>query len=476
VAKLDEQIKTFAGIVGDAHIKTDDQSLSRYSVDGALPKAVVAPADVDQLSEVVVFAGREGLSIAPWGSGSKMSLGNPPKSLDIVVLTTRLNHMVDVDSANLTVTMQAGVGFKESQAMLSMQENRCYLPLEDPVTVSDRVVCSERTHIGAFVPFDPMFSESATIGGILATNSTGPRRLLYGMPRDLVLGVRFVAPNGDVIGAGGKTVKNVSGYDMSKLMIGSMGTLGIICDMTVRLLPLPERMETLLVSFKSLREVFAYVDRVFETKLLPAAVEVMNGGLCQHIAVPQAAKFENEPFIAAFALEGVEEQVARLRKDLLELAKGLNANNDAGVEDNGHGTFWSAVSNAIPRIAAQTPDVISLQLNYPISQRAVVAETADKECARLGLPYTLLTHTGNGVTLLNLLAGQDDGAKAVEAANNLFAACQKLSGNMIVLRCPAGLKSKLPVWGQPGAGLMVMKRIKQEVDPKGVMNPGRFVV
>jgi FAD/FMN-containing dehydrogenase len=190
VAKLDEQIKTFAGIVGDAHIKTDDQSLSQYSVDGSYPKAIVAPADIDQMSEVVSFADREGLSIVPWGSGSKMGLGNPPKSLDIVVLTTRLNHMVDVDSANLTVTMQAGVGFKESQAMLSMHENRCYLPLEDPVTESDRVVCSERAHIGAFVPFDPMFSESATIGGILAANSTGPRRLLYGMPRDAVCGAQ----------------------------------------------------------------------------------------------------------------------------------------------------------------------------------------------------------------------------------------------------------------------------------------------
>ncbi len=184
MAKLDEQLKTFAGIVGDAHVMTDAQSLSKYSVDGVTPKAVIAPADIDQMSEVVRYAYQQSIRIAPYGSGSKMSLGYPPKSLDMVILTTRLNHMVDVDSANLTVTMQAGVGFKESQAMLSMQENRCYLPLDDPETESDRVVCSERANIGAFVPFDPMFSDSATIGGILATNSNRPpAAALWNAPR-----------------------------------------------------------------------------------------------------------------------------------------------------------------------------------------------------------------------------------------------------------------------------------------------------
>jgi FAD/FMN-containing dehydrogenase len=130
---------------------------------------------------------------------------------------------------------------------------------------------------------DPPFSEKATLGGIVAANTTGPRRLLYGLPRDLVLGVRFVTPKGDIIGAGGKTVKNVSGYDVSKLMIGSLGSLGILCEMTLRLLPLPEKMETLLFSFDSFSDAGAFAAAILGTKLLPAAVEVVNRATLEHM-------------------------------------------------------------------------------------------------------------------------------------------------------------------------------------------------
>ena len=119
------------------------------------------------------------------------------------------------------------------------------------VTEADEVICSERSHSGCFLPMDPSCSNTATIGGIVATNSSGPRRLLYTQIRDMILGVRVVTPNGKIAGAGGKTVKNVSGYDISKFMVGSMGSIGILCEMTFKLLPLPEKMETLLVSFDS---------------------------------------------------------------------------------------------------------------------------------------------------------------------------------------------------------------------------------
>ena len=150
----------------------------------------------------------------------------------------RMNHMLDVDTANLTITVEAGVKFRDVQARLATEEDRCYLPLGDLKTEAGEFVCSDQSHRGCFLPIDPPYSEKATLGGIVAANTTGPRRLLYGLPRDLVLGVRFVTPKGDIIGAGGKTMKNVSGYDVSKLMIGSLGSLGILCEMTLRLLPL----------------------------------------------------------------------------------------------------------------------------------------------------------------------------------------------------------------------------------------------
>jgi FAD/FMN-containing dehydrogenase len=240
VAELKQILEELAGIAGQDRIKTDPTVTAQYAVDGLVPKAVVYPKDTRMVAALVQCACRANLAMIPWGSGTKMAMGNPPRRLDLVLCMARMNHMLDVDTANLTITVEAGVKFRDVQARLATEEDRCYLPLEDLKTEAGEFVCSDRSHSGCFLPLDPPFSEKATIGSIVATNTTGPRRLLYGMPRDLVLGVRFATPKGDIVGAGGKTVKNVSGYDVSKLMIGSLGSLGILCEMTLRLLPLPE--------------------------------------------------------------------------------------------------------------------------------------------------------------------------------------------------------------------------------------------
>ena len=223
MAELKQILEELAGIAGQDRLKTDPTVTAQYAVDSLVPKAVVYPKDTRMVAALVQCACRGNLAIVPWGSGTKMAMGNPPKRLDLVVCMARMNHMLDVDTANLTITVEAGVKFRDVQARLATEEDRCYLPLEDLKTEAGEFVCSDRSHSGCFLPIDPPYSEKATIGGIVAANTTGPRRLLYGLPRDLVLGVRFVTPKGDIIGAGGKTVKNVSGYDVSKLMIGSWG-------------------------------------------------------------------------------------------------------------------------------------------------------------------------------------------------------------------------------------------------------------
>ena len=239
----------------------DTATLTRFSVDGVVPEAVVYPANLSQVSEVIKLANREKWAVTPWGSGTKMGIGQVPKRLDLVLCTSRLDKIIDIDVANLTVTAQAGVKLGDLQDLLGGAENRCFFPLEGDLKAQADYMCSGRDYKGVFLPLDPPFPDKATLGGIIATNSTGPKRLRYGLPRDLILGVRYVSPTGEIIGMGGKTVKNVSGYDVSKIMIGSLGTLGIIGDITLRLLPLPERISTILVSFKGL----AAADRIRQT-------------------------------------------------------------------------------------------------------------------------------------------------------------------------------------------------------------------
>ncbi len=459
-------------------IETDADVTSRYAVDRALPKAVVYPTKAEQIAEVVRFANQEKLTIIPWGSGTKMAMGNSPDRLDLVVSTARLNRLKDVDAANLTITVESGVKFRDIQARVATEEDRCYLPLGDLDLEEDEMICSERSHSGCFLPLDPTFSDKATIGGIIASNSTGPRRLLYGLPRDVVLGVRFVASDGKIVGAGGKTVKNVSGYDISKLMIGSMGTLGILCDMTLRLLPLPERMETLLLSFGSLSDASTFADRIFETNLLPAAVEVTNENTLKNLGVESTLEFGKGDYIVAVALEAFEEAVNRMAIEMRDLAVGFGSKTDAAVEEDEHLRFWLKVSDLGQTLQGQSSSLISAQLNCPISNWNALTQFADETLLASGIQHTLLAHAGSGVCLVNLLPEMDDatgGKRAAGVVDKLFKNCLDVGGNLITLKAPSDLKGDLPLWGQPGQDTLIMRRLKESLDPSGVMSPGRFV-
>ncbi|MBW1775922.1 MAG: FAD-binding oxidoreductase [Deltaproteobacteria bacterium] len=308
-------LAAFREIVGSPYVKEDPDSLAGYAIDNMAPRAVILPEEVEEVSGVVRLAAEKGLSMVPRGSGSKIALGHSPTRLDLVIGMERLNRIVDMDTANLTVTAQAGVRFKEVQTILETQEDRCYLPHEEPEKVAEEAICSDRENRGCFIPLMPPFSETATLGGIIAANSSGPTRLLYGLPRDLVLGVRYVAPDGRVVGMGGKTVKNVSGYDMSKLMIGSMGTLGILCEMTLRLLPLPEQAGTGIFVFKDLAGARQFVEWIFETALLPAAVEVMNARAFGFLAPEGTAVSGSNAYAVVAVFEGVQEAVSRLESE-----------------------------------------------------------------------------------------------------------------------------------------------------------------
>ena len=471
-----EIINGLSGIVGREFVQDETEKTAPYAVDGITPKAVVFPKDTQQVSEAVKFANEKGLAIVPWGSGSKISMGNPPKRLDLVVCTKRLNHMKDVDVANLTLTVEAGVRLVDIQARLATEDDRCYLPLEDLTSDSDEMICSDRSHSGCFLPVDPPFGNSATIGGIIAGNSSGPRRLLYNIPRDIILGTRFVAANGDIIGTGGKTVKNVSGYDISKLMVGSAGSLGILCEMTLRLLPLPEKMETLLFSFDAFENASDFTDRIFDSSLLPAAVEVMNGKAFENIKIDTVPGFTPGAYIAAVALEAFHEAVDRMRTDMKEMAQQSGGAGEAVLSEDRHRPFWLGVSDLAPALLGQFPGVLSAQLNYPISDWKPVVEFAADTLSEDNLDYTLLAHTGSGVCLINFLINGNSAAdNAVKAVKKLLSRCRENGGNLVLQRAPVALKADLPVWGEAGSSVLLMKRLKEKLDPLGVMSPGRYV-
>jgi glycolate oxidase FAD binding subunit len=471
-----QKLASLSERIGRNRVETEASVTGQYEVDGLSPRAVIFPRNSREVSEVVKLANRENLAVVPWGSGTKMGLGNAPSRVDLAIVSSRMDHMLDVDTANLTITVEAGVRFRDIQARLATEEDRCYLPLEDLGKSRDELVCSDRSNSGCFLPMDPPFSDMATIGGIIAANSSGPRRLLYRFPRDLLLGVRFVAPNGDMVGTGGKTVKNVSGYDISKLMVGACGSLGFICEMTFKLLPLPERMETVILSFKSFKEAGALAEAVLDTPLVPAAVEIMNRTACGHLSCKDSRHVGPGPYWVAVAMEAFEPAVKRMKKEVLDMGRGLGSVGDACFEEEDHRRFWMTVSHLQASATHQFNRPVTLQLIYPISMMAELVGSVERVLSERGIDHTLLVHAGTGAAIITLSgdpSGGRTGEPSVAIIHELLDRCRKIGGNLIVRSAPPDLKSQLKVWGEPGPDRLVMERIKRELDPSGIFSPGR---
>jgi glycolate oxidase FAD binding subunit len=474
VAEFTEIINALAECVGREHVNTEEEVLSRYRVDGLLPKAVAFPHNTDQVSGLMKIAYNEGWAVVPWGAGTKIATGNPPKKLDMVICTKRMNHMRDVDVANLTMTVEAGVRFRDIQARLATQEDRCYLPLEDLVSESGEVLCSERSHSGCFFPLDPPFSENATIGGVMAANSSGPKRLYYNLPRDLILGAKVVAPDGSVVGTGGKTVKNVSGYDISKFMLGTYGSMGVICEMTLRLLPLPESMATVVFSFADFESASGFAEAVLNTTMLPAAVEVMNAPAFRAVGWEDLPGLSEDGFLVAAALEHFEPAVTRMKREFSKTAKAHGATGERVIGEDHHALFWLKVGDIMPVGAESDGGYVTIKLNYPIAVWKDLAATALEGFHGQGFNPKVLLHSGSGICLISTDIGSD-GGKVAGIAKDLLASCRRECGNLVVQYAPAAFKKDLPVWGETGSDFVVMKRLKEGLDPRGTMCPGRYV-
>jgi len=478
VADLTENLKNLTEKLGERFVQTDAETVSQFTIDGFTPAAVIFPKNTSEVSEIVKFANQQHLAIVPWGSGSQIRMGNPPRKLDLVVSTRRLNHMLDVDTQNLTITVEAGVKLRDIQARLATEEDRCYLPLEDLDIAADEIICSDRSHSGCFIPLDPPSSEKATIGGVVAANASGPRRLLYNLPRDIILGVRFVTPQGAIPGSGGKTVKNVSGYDISKLMVGSMGSLGIITEMTFRLMPLPEKMKTILLGFASFSDARSFVQRLLKTRLLPAAVETMNTAAYNYLGFNDAPDFSSGRFVVAISLEAFAPAVDRMEREMLEMAKDSGTLSSAVFSEHEHLQFWLSVSDQASRLDARYGNLIRAKVNCRISQWGDIIEFADNALTALKIDHTLRAHSGSGICLINLLMDKDTAAltpKALAFLEELLQLSRKAGGNTVIQNAPTDLKPKLKIWGETGSDFVAMKRLKKQLDPNSVMSPGRFI-
>jgi glycolate oxidase FAD binding subunit len=389
-------------------------------VDGIAPALIVTPQSTDQVGAIVRLCAEADAVMIPWGGGTAMGLGDPPLRADVVIKLGKLARVIEHDAANLTVSAECGVTLDALQSSLAAQKQSS--------------------------PLDAPFPDRSTLGGVVAANLNGPRRSSHGSVRDLVIGIKVVLPSGESIKGGGKVVKNVAGYDMSKLFVGSLGTLGIITEATVRVAPIPEKHATVLIE-GSLAHAEELNREIARSALLPCAVYLRGS----HSRSIWRVGIRCEGFDAA-----VERQLREL--EAMAHAAGMRAHI---LTKQAHSAFWNEVRD------------FPLSLEYAIYRVTLPRSalfpflTASTEWN----PSEIVCDASVGTIWL--------ACPATHAAAQRFTAIDSLArrqrGHAILFAAPASLKAGISVWGNSPPSLSIMREIKRQFDPAALLNPGRFV-
>jgi glycolate dehydrogenase FAD-binding subunit len=415
-------------IAGRDRVLDEAGALAASTIDGVLPRWVVRPASVDQLSRMLALACDARLAVIPRGSGSALELGNPPSRVDVVIDLTGLDQVIEYNPDDLTITVQAGISGGALAARLAP---------------------------------DPHGSAARTVGGIVATNASGPLRGRYGTSRDLLLGVRFVQADGVLTWGGSKVVKSVSGYDVPKLMAGSLGTLGVLAELTLRLHPLPETERSWLIVFDSARAAQALVERIVDSALQPSRLEVFNEGALRLVST------ESTGVGLAVSIASVAEAVREQGERLSEIARS-SGRRIVPLPDE----FWNTAE------VAMAPPRGSTVLHVgSLADRLAGTIGAIEEAFRLASPGAQVQLIGRAA--LGALRVLVSGASVPEAAavtNRLRALVGEVDGSVVVAHGPVDLRRAVDSWGPiaPGA-FALMRALRDEFDRGRVLNPGRYV-
>ncbi|MBI2161819.1 MAG: FAD-binding oxidoreductase [Candidatus Rokubacteria bacterium] len=438
--------------VGPADVLTGVE-LSPYVVEGRTPEAAVFPGSVEEVAAVVGLAAEAALPVTPWGGGTAASVGMPATRAGLVLGFSRLNRLVEHEPGDLTATVEAGMTVAALQSALRSR--------------------------GQWLSLDPPDAERATLGGVLATNASGPRRHLYGTARDLLIGVTVVTADGAVVKGGGKVVKNVAGYDLPKLFIGSYGTLGIIVEATVKLRPLPDDERVVGVAFDRLKDGGAAVRALMASDLIPNAVELLDAaaggalgaGGAPASVVPSAGAPSALGALLVVGFDGLPEQVEWQCAELARLAAACGGREARPLAQD----VWPRLATAA-RAAFGTPTAVMTFGVLPTEVAELMEHGAEVARAR-GIPSAWTAHAGVGHVSAALRSDREPQAPGpVAAVLSEWRTMARTGGGHGTLEwAPLAVKSQVPVWDDPGAAGRIMQRIKAQLDPHNLLNPGRFV-
>ena len=417
------------------------------AVEGVQPKLVCEPEHVEQAAAALAACNERKLAVLPRGSGTKLGLGNPPRAGDVIFETRKLNRVLDYMPDNLTITVEAGITLAAVQQVLDAERQ--------------------------LLPVDPPYAYQATIGGIVATNSSGPSRLLYGAMRDLIVGSQVALPDGRLARSGGRVVKNVAGYDLNKLWTGSLGTLSLFTEFTFKLVPVPETEGTLLASFDGSEAIAGQISAIVRSIYGPAALDILDDRAAQIMAKqlgkPALAPPGSGTVLAARG-RGLRPVVERQMRGLGEMAGKAGATGIAVLDAESSARFWSTLAG----YRSLVPETVVLKLAMTLTQLEPAFALIRRLLEENELSASLVAHAGSGIIYLHIEPPASDD-RVVAVVRRLRESFGSTNSSAVIERAPFSLKQQIDVWGEPGGGLRMMQALKSQFDPNNIMNPGRYV-
>jgi len=422
--------------------------LNGIEIDGFSVDREEFPASPEELSHTMRQAFEADAAMIPVGGATKLHLGNPPRAAHIALHTSGLRGVVEYEPDNMTVSVLSGTPLAELQSVLRGSQQ--------------------------FLPLDPPHPERATLGGIVSCNSSGPIRFRYGTVRDMLIGVKIAHPDGTRTKAGGKLVKNVTGYDMCKLYTGSLGTLGVLTELTFKVQPLCDALATVLIAYPSIDAALEAAQQSMKSGLLPDAMEAWNREALQ--AVPYAAASSGSPWVLMLRFGEVDAAVRWQVDKLKEMVQGSPGEilNTLSTEESEQ--FWEKAASA--RDAPFPGEEALVKCSVLYQSAAETARQMQEAGQRLGARTSLFCHAGTFILYARYLWTDSEPGAADEVRQvfqDLRRQTTSAGGHAVIEKIRPEVKNAIDVWGYEAPALEIMRRIKREFDPKGLLNPGRFV-
>lgn len=458
---MDKKIlEQLIGILGRNNVQTTVEDLICYSYDatagekGNLPEAVVTPETTKAVADLVKIANKHKIPLYPRGAGTNLSGGTIPAYGGIVVSFAKMNRILEIDVENLTATVQPGAVIQSlNEAVMSH---------------------------GLFYPPDPGTVATATMGGSVAECAGGLRGLKYGVTKHYIMGLEVVVPNGDIIRVGGKTVKNVTGYDLTKLFTGSEGTLGIITEITVRLAPAPEARRSMMAVFNNLDDAAQTITGIIKNKVIPATLEIMDNTTIRmveefaRVGLPVEAEA-----VLLIEVDGITEVIEKEAELVLDVCKKNNAERIQIAEtDSERDILWAARRAALPALSRVKSTTILEDATVPRSQIPAMIRAVKEISLKHGLIIGTFGHAGDGnlhPTILCDARDEEEMKRVKLAVDDIFKTALELGGTLSGEHGIGSAKADYLEWELGSAGIGVMTKIKEALDPNGIMNPGKFI-